>query len=663
MKRHFLTKCVLLLCPFFGQQLAAQTITWKPETLKQHTKISFSYQPKGGDLEFSTEVKANLAVYNDHKWRNTPISLTKDSDAWIGDYQLPAQASFIALKFYQGDAQNPDAVDNQNGKGYFHKVLDAKGKDVPGTYLAEASLRTGLTGDGALNSFVKPVKEKKVIDSLLNREEKISNRSLRRVLFNYLDIKKLTMPAEEFNVFTDGLLKSELKKGDLSEELLAGMQRYYIRLNNEKAAAEVAAIIFKAYPKSNTARFIAYKKAADVKSASGAQLAAEDFLKSFPYAEWKKSPNGQDFIYYSIFRGLGSSYFETGQNDKFLGLFKEIDFKTANEIYRWNLTRGQLMGKGDQKLLYHFSSIIIPYLLERQKDNSYLSDFGNDTARAQLNAEDQMDDRLFTHIYFANAQGDYAGANQNFKQLSEKGTYANADLNALHLNVLEKLNADAQSIKSLLESSVSANAVTPVMFVKLKAIYKNEHNGKEDGYEQYLSGLIPADKKKEMSAHVMANMVNYPLVPFSLENADGKMVNSKDWANQIVVIDFWATWCRPCIMAFPGMQLLVDQYAKDEKVGIYMIGTMQNGDYKAKSVNYVRGEGYRFNLLHDALGPKGGQDQVFKSLLPLFKTSAIPRKIIVKNGMVRYSSEGYSGSPSQLRDELSTAIEILRSEQ
>ena len=93
-----------------------------------------------------------------------------------------------------------------------------------------------------------------------------------------------------------------------------------------------------------------------------------------------------------------------------------------------------------------------------------------------------------------------------------------------------------------------------------------------------------------------------------------------------------------------------------------MIGTMQFGDYKKKSVDYVKGKGFRFNLLHDAVGEKGEQDKVFKSLIPLFKSSGIPRKIIIKNGEVRYSSEGYSGSPSQLMDELSMAIEILRAE-
>jgi len=651
---------MLLLCPFFGQQLAAQTVTWQPEPLKQNQKISFQYQPKGGDLEFSDGPKALAAVYSGSKWNTVPVQLEKKNDLWTGSYQLPEHALLIALKFYQGDIQNPEALDIQNGRGYYHEVVDTKGKIVPGTYLAEASFQAGVTGNWTLNSFVNPSKDQKMIDSLLQKEEKLSKRIPGSLLFNYLDMKQITLPAAEFNVLADNLLKNELKKGKLDEQFLAQAQRYYEKLKNKNGSATVESIIFKDYPKSSTARFLAFRKYTEGKYGKDFEIGAEEFLNAFPYTEWKKSPNNQAFVYYTIFRNLATQYFEDGQNDKFLGLFKDIDFKTANEIYRWNITRNQMAGKSDQKLLYNDSRLIIPYLLERQKDKSYSGDF-DDLEKAQENADNQMDDRLFTHIALANAQGDYAGANQYFKYLSKKGAIGNADLNAMHVNILEKLN-DTKAIKLLLESSVAANAVTPIMFTKLKELYKSEHGGKEEGYEQYLAGLTPSDKKSEMRAHVMANMVNYPLTPFSLENADGKMVNSKDWANQIVVIDFWATWCRPCIEAFPGMQLLIDQYAKDAKVAVYMIGTMQFGDYKTKSVKYVRDNNYRFNLLHDAVGPKGEQDLVFRSLTPLFKSSAIPRKIIIKNGVVRYSSEGYSGSPSQLRDELSTAIEILRAE-
>lgn len=661
MKTHFFAKCLLLLCAFLGQQVAAQTVSWSPNPPLQQNKISFRYQPKGGDLEFSDEPKASIAYYAGNRWRKANVVLSRTENQWLGEYQLPENAIFIALKFYQGDPEKPEASDNNNGKGYFSRVQASNKKNVPGSYIAEATFRTGLTGDWTLNSFIASEKRASIIDSLLQKEEKLSKNSLRPFLFNYLDLKKLTLNATDFSSYANKILGEELKKGKLDEELLAGMQRYYEKLNNKTAAQSVEDLIYQSYPKSGTARFLAYRRATDGKSGNDLQNSMEAYLLRFPYSEWKKNPDHKEYIYYTIFRGLGAQYFETGQTEKFLSLFKEIDFKTANEIYRWNLTKAQLLGKGDFKLYYQLSKTIIPYLLERKQDKSYLIDFGNDAEKAQENANKQLDDRLFTHIFFANNQEDYAEGEKSFQYLSEKGKYSNADLNELHFKILEKLGKETE-IKAVLENSVSANAVTPAMFIKLKEIYKKEHQNKENGYEQYVASLMPNDKKAEMKAHVMANMVNHPLPPFILEDADGNLVNSQDFANKVVVIDFWATWCRPCIMAFPGMQLLVDQYAKDPQVAIYMIGTMQTGDYKTKSVNYVRGEGYRFNLLHDAVGPKGEQDMVFKSLVPLFKSSGIPRKIIVKNGMVRYSSEGYSGSPSQLRDELSMAVEILRAE-
>jgi hypothetical protein len=111
------------------------------------------------------------------------------------------------------------------------------------------------------------------------------------------------------------------------------------------------------------------------------------------------------------------------------------------------------------------------------------------------------------------------------------------------------------------------------------------------------------------------------------------------------------------------MQMLVDKYAQDPQVAVYMVGTMQTGNYKEKSEGYVKQEGFRFNLLHDAVNKKTGeQDLVFRSFVPFFQSSAIPRKVILKDGVMRYTSEGYSGSPSKLVDELTYAIELLKAE-
>jgi len=661
MKHNFKFLGLLLILPFLAENLAAQSVTWKPENPTPGGNLNFVYSAKGGDLEFSDSPKATLSVFDGRRWTGKDIPLTRKGEGWSAVYPVPQNTLFLALKFYQGDPSNPEAKDINGGKGYYRKISSDSGMDRSGSNMAEALFRTGMTADWNTNSFVSPNRDSKVVDSLLSREEDNSKGIPRSMFFNYLELKGLTMSSTDYAKWVDARIKSEAGKGELTEDFLAGMRRYYIRTKNKYGSDRIEELINQKFPSSGTARLLAYRKAADGKFGGEFQIAVENYLKKYPYSEWKKKPDSKGYLYYEIFRGLGSQYFDSGQTEKFLSLFNEIDFKTANEIYRWNITRGQMAGKVDRKMLYGLSKKIIPYLLKHRQDGSYLSDFGGDRKKAQENADNQLDDRLFTHIYLANNQEDFNGANDHFRFLSSKGAYKDADLNEMHLNVLTKIG-HLDSIKPMLERAVAENAVTPFMFDKLKSVYKSEHSGKEDGYPAYLASLTPDEKIKEMRELVMEDMVNHPLIPFTLEDADGNLVSSADWKNKVVVIDFWATWCRPCIMAFPGMQLLVDKYAADTQVKIYMIGTMQSGDYKSKSVNYVRGEGYRFNLLHDAIGSTGEQDQVFKSLVPLFKSSAIPRKIIVKNGVVRYSSEGYSGSPSQLRDELSMAIEILKKE-
>jgi len=52
-----------------------------------------------------------------------------------------------------------------------------------------------------------------------------------------------------------------------------------------------------------------------------------------------------------------------------------------------------------------------------------------------------------------------------------------------------------------------------------------------------------------------------PGVKFTVTDLkSGKVINGEDLRGKVVLVDFWATWCKPCIEEFPAFNELVKQY-------------------------------------------------------------------------------------------------------
>jgi thiol-disulfide isomerase/thioredoxin len=52
-----------------------------------------------------------------------------------------------------------------------------------------------------------------------------------------------------------------------------------------------------------------------------------------------------------------------------------------------------------------------------------------------------------------------------------------------------------------------------------------------------------------------------PAPPFTLEDLDGKKVSLADYKGRAVMLNFWATWCTPCVIETPWLIKLRSQYA------------------------------------------------------------------------------------------------------
>lgn len=92
-------------------------------------------------------------------------------------------------------------------------------------------------------------------------------------------------------------------------------------------------------------------------------------------------------------------------------------------------------------------------------------------------------------------------------------------------------------------------------------------------------GLFEPKLEKVEKATQPSSEANYT---FEMVYADGKAVNMEDLKGKVVFMNFWATWCPPCIAEMPSIQKLYDKVKDDKDIMILTVEVEGKRDKVAK---------------------------------------------------------------------------------
>jgi peroxiredoxin len=119
-----------------------------------------------------------------------------------------------------------------------------------------------------------------------------------------------------------------------------------------------------------------------------------------------------------------------------------------------------------------------------------------------------------------------------------------------------------------------------------------------------------------------------PAPQFSLAARGGKTINLAQYKGQVVMINFWATWCGPCRQEMP---LLESIYKKYNKMGFTLLGVNVEPDSKAAE-GWLKATPVSFPILFDT------KSEVSK----MYQVAGMPSTVIVdRKGNVRVIHRGY----------------------
>ena len=211
-------------------------------------------------------------------------------------------------------------------------------------------------------------------------------------------------------------------------------------------------------------------------------------------------------------------------------------------------------------------------------------------------------------------------------------------------------NKNHQKAYELYRQTATADPLDTVSYRKMQENYKLFSND-EKGLATAIKN-IQQHWNEEMKKELMGEIINKETPEFlsNLVDLKGKPLPKDMLKNKIVVLDFWATWCVPCIKEMPYMQMAYDKY-KDNPDVVFMVINSGAKNELSDAQNWWGNKKFSFPVYYNT--DRGIGEKLGFNLIPA-------TYIIDKNNRMRFKTLGFEGPI--IAQKIPAAIELLKEE-